>query len=156
MRAVLQEVNEASRASTTLLERHVRGLLGLERQVIAAYDVAAELVEDAALRARLQSFREEHRERLEQVEARCAALLPPCDVGRASAEVSYEGVIQGMSLMTAMWHNEDEVALAYEELLELADAPPELKETFSRGLDAARRHWAWLALQCYGADQASR
>ncbi|HZO15114.1 MAG TPA: hypothetical protein VFB62_17685 [Polyangiaceae bacterium] len=125
----------------------VKKLIMLETLVAHAYHAIDDAIDDHDTRAQLRTFGRTH-ERNARALTRC--LCWQAATGDSpEPQTSTEGVVGGLSPIMAMWHNEDEAARGYEELLERPIREPHLERALTRGLEDARKHWAWLALQAH-------
>jgi hypothetical protein len=128
------------------LVAEVKKLIMLETLVAHAYHAIDDSIDDHATRAQLRTFGRTH-ERNARALTRCLWQSAAATGDSPEPQTSTEGVVGGLSPIMAMWHNEDETARGYEELLERPIREPHLARALTRGLEDARRHWAWLALQ---------
>ena len=129
------------------LVAEVKKLILLETLVAHAYQAIDDAIDDQGTRVQLRAFGRVH-ERNACALTRCLCWQSPAATDLSpEPQTSTEGTIGGLTPIMAMWLNEDETARGYEVLLERPIREPHLKQALLKGLEDARRHWAWLTLQ---------
>ena len=132
----------------TALQRTLNELIALELAVLSAYEAAEEDLTFDAWRDELGNIRRSHQDHIVDL---CECLrelggeLQPYTIERADKAPNRTGAV--INPLLAMWFNEEVVATAYEEALELRHLVPHIRVVLLSALEDEQRHYAWLALQ---------
>lgn len=128
----------------------VENLLTLEHDAIAAYESTIERLDNPQYRAKIEEFRSDHGNHLQQLERIAGRLgvTPPRDGDMkqwlTTGKVALADMMGDDAILKAMKTNEDDTVQAYEQALENAAVDAELRPILEQGLADERRHRAWM------------
>ncbi len=133
------------------LSKLIENFILLERDAIAAYETTIERLQDPALKAQVEDFRQDHLRHLDELAAMAS---------RHGADVPQEGDMKQIlttgkvklaslvgddaTILRAMSTNEADTVTAYSNGCENQAIPPEDRALFERGLADERRHKEWM------------
>lgn len=129
----------------------IENFILLEHDAIAAYEETAKRLEDAARRAKVEEFRQDHLRHLQDLEdlaTRHGATVPgEGDMKEVltTGKVKLADMVGGDSaILKAMATNENDTIGAYQHAVDNAAVPETERELFRRGLSDEQRHKSWM------------
>lgn len=135
------------------LEKTINGLIELDYDAVAAYEVAIEHFKHQQYKEQMREFMRDHQRHIMDLKAAASHVCEHVASGPDLKQYLTMGKVQlaqlggDRSILWAMLSNEEDTNSAYERAVQIPNLPGSLLALFERALSDERRHRAWME-QC--------
>lgn len=137
------------------LTEMLENLIQLDYDAIGAYDTAIDKLENATLRAKMTTFRQDHERHVRELSAQLRSLGAEPPLGAdlkgllTKGKVFLANLMGDQAILIAMRTNEDDTNQAYEQAISRTDihSYPELLRILQASLGDERRHREWIVAE---------
>lgn len=142
----------------TSLEKILNGLIELDYDAVAAYEVAIAHLQHQQYKEQLREFMRDHQRHIIDLKAAAAHICEQVASGPDLKQYLTMGKVQlaqiagDKSILRALLSNEEDSNVAYERAVQFPNLPGRILSIFERALSDERRHRAWLE-QCLHPEQ---
>jgi rubrerythrin len=129
----------------------LKALVELDYDAIEAYEAAINRLENQEYIEKMQSFMEDHRRHVEELQILLESHNETCPTGPSlgkqwitKGKVVFADLMGDTTILKAMASNEEDTNDAYERMTKRQDQWSDARELLERGLEDERRHKQWL------------